>query len=74
LEAFGERMVGIHLHDVAGITDHIAPGKGQTDFNAIGARIQPFTQITIEVKPFVTAAEIEAGLPILEATGCISRL
>lgn len=74
LEAFGERMVGIHLHDVAGITDHIAPGKGQTDFHPIGARIQPFTQITIEVKPFVTAAEIEAGLPILEAAGCISRL
>ncbi len=74
LEAFGDRMVGIHLHDVIGITDHLAPGCGCIDFEAIAAKLQPFTQITLEVKPVVTIKEIQTSLPFLEQTGCIKKL
>ena len=74
LDTFDKRMVGIHLHDVNGIDDHFAPGDGKIDFSAVGPRLQPFTQVTVEVKPFVSTQEIRAGLPVLEDTGCITRL
>ena len=28
LQRFGRRIVGVHLHDIAGIQDHLAPGLG----------------------------------------------
>jgi len=74
LDHFGDRLVGIHHHDIIGINDHLAPGVGNVDFAAIAAKIQSQTQITLEVKPLVKAAEIKAGLEFLARQGCIARL
>ena len=74
LDHFGDRLVGIHHHDVIGIDDHLIPGVGSIDFAAIAAKIQPQTQITLEVKPLVKAAEIKAGLEFLAGQGCIAQL
>lgn len=35
LETFSERMIGIHLHDVRGIKDHLVPGDGDFDFSIL---------------------------------------
>jgi len=35
LSRFGDRMVGIHLHDIRGISDHHAPGKGNMNWEMI---------------------------------------
>ncbi len=35
LSRFGCAMIGIHLHDVLGISDHHAPGVGDVDWDAI---------------------------------------
>jgi sugar phosphate isomerase/epimerase len=35
LSRFGDRMVGIHLHDIHGISDHHAPGKGNMNWEMI---------------------------------------
>jgi sugar phosphate isomerase/epimerase len=35
LSRFRDRMVGIHLHDVRGISDHHAPGKGKMNWEMI---------------------------------------
>jgi sugar phosphate isomerase/epimerase len=35
LEAFSEEMIGIHLHEVIGFDDHLAPGQGEVEFNEI---------------------------------------
>ncbi len=35
LSRFRDRMVGIHLHDVRGISDHHAPGKGNMNWEMI---------------------------------------
>ena len=29
LKRFGSRIIGVHIHDVKGITDHLAPGLGK---------------------------------------------
>jgi sugar phosphate isomerase/epimerase len=74
LDDFGKRLIGLHFHDVDGIDDHIAPGLGCTNFVPIGKYIQPHTQITLEVKPFVTPEEILAGISTLENNNCIFRI
>jgi sugar phosphate isomerase/epimerase len=40
LSRFKNRMVGIHLHDIHGISDHHAPGKGNMDWEMV-ARYLP---------------------------------
>ena len=35
LSRFRDRMVGIHLHDIRGISDHHAPGKGTMNWEMI---------------------------------------
>ncbi len=32
LAAFGDSIIGFHLHDVSGLKDHLAPSKGTIDF------------------------------------------
>ncbi len=36
LKRFGRRIIGTHLHDVIGISDHQAPGLGDVDFRTCG--------------------------------------
>ncbi len=40
LSRFKDRLIGIHLHDIRGISDHHAPGKGNMDWEMI-ARYLP---------------------------------
>jgi sugar phosphate isomerase/epimerase len=35
LEAYSEAMIGIHLHDVKGLEDHLPPGQGEIDYEAL---------------------------------------
>jgi sugar phosphate isomerase/epimerase len=35
LSQFKDRMVGIHLHDIFGISDHYAPGKGNMNWEMV---------------------------------------
>ncbi len=35
LEEFSDKMIGIHIHDVRGIEDHLAPGEGEVRFDEI---------------------------------------
>lgn len=35
LDAYAEMLVGIHLHDVRGLEDHLAPGQGEADLKEV---------------------------------------
>jgi len=35
LSRFKDRMIGIHLHDILGISDHHAPGKGNMNWEMV---------------------------------------
>lgn len=74
LERFGERIVGVHLHDVKGIKDHQAPGNGEVDFNKIAAALPLYCYRTLEVDKSLTDLEIAAGLKVLAESGCITLL
>ena len=70
---FTSRMIGVHLHDVKGIEDHLVPGRGEIDFTRIAEHIPAGTLRTLEISPAATTDEIARGLEILTETGCIQK-
>lgn len=35
LQNYGSQMAGIHFHDIRGVEDHLAPGRGNFDFSVL---------------------------------------
>jgi sugar phosphate isomerase/epimerase len=66
LRRYGERLVGMHIHDTRNGRDHLAPGQGSTDFSMLGGYLKPDTVRTLELNRVVTAAEITQALDLLE--------
>jgi len=71
LERFASRMIGIHLHDAAGIKDHQNPGQGEVDFNRISACIPKSAYLALEIQGFYTQEQVKAGLMYLQEHGFI---
>lgn len=72
----GSRLVGLHLHDVRGLTDHRAPGNGDVDFHWLAARIDaanPSAARTFEVDQHEPDEDVAAGLRLLVEAGVIPR-
>lgn len=61
LAAYAGRIVGVHLHDTAGLRDHLLPGLGELDFNRILAVLPPPAALTCEFDWYYTPQEIVAG-------------
>jgi sugar phosphate isomerase/epimerase len=72
LKTFGGRIVGTHLHDVIGVTDHHAPGLGDVDFRMVGRYLPKEAFRTVEVMNFNSFEQIKAGLKILVDTGVVN--
>jgi sugar phosphate isomerase/epimerase len=69
LRRYGDRIVGMHIHDTRGGRDHLAPGQGTTDFAMLARYLKPETMRTLELSRSVTATEITHALDILEPSG-----
>ncbi len=67
LTEFGDRIVGVHLHDVIGYRDHLPPsnGKGSVDFTAIRGYLPADAPLVYELR---------AGVPDDEAARGYARL
>ena len=71
----GDRLVGLHLHDVAGLTDHRAPGNGDVDFSWLATRIaaaNPQAARTFEINQLELDADVASGLALMRTTGVLS--
>ncbi|MGI9146397.1 MAG: sugar phosphate isomerase/epimerase family protein [Chloroflexota bacterium] len=69
LRRYGNRIVGMHIHDTRAGRDHQAPGQGTTDFEMLARYLLPDTIRTLELHRTVTAAEISQALELLEPLG-----
>ena len=69
LKAFGERMVGIHLHDTVLLEDHFPPGMGDVDFFLIKKYLPEETIKIVEVAGRTTKEELEKSLMFLDKRG-----
>ncbi len=73
LKRFGSRIVGTHLHDMNGMTDHYAPGLGNVDFRRIAVYLPEEAFRTCEFQTFNSPEQVKAGLMFLMERGCIKR-
>lgn len=74
LKRYGKRMIGVHLHDVIGVTDHQLPGRGDVDFAMIAPYIPQTANLTMEVNPKLTIEELKQGLEYLVQFGIIEKI
>jgi sugar phosphate isomerase/epimerase len=72
LRRYSSRMIEVHLHDVKGVDDHLAPGLGEVDFNMVASYLPEDAIRTCEVRPGSTPEQVKAGLKYLSEHGCIN--
>ncbi len=68
------RVVGTHIHDVRGLTDHRAPGSVAilgVDFEALARLVPPHALRTFEVDQHESQAALTAGLELARAAGLV---
>ena len=62
LRRFAGRIIGVHLHDVVGITDHLAIGLGKLDWEMVGRYLPGNVLRTVEFQAVNSPAEVAAAL------------
>ena len=58
LRQYGDRLIGIHLHDAIGGSDHRALGRGDIDFSNIMEYVKADTEIVLEIHSQASASEL----------------
>jgi sugar phosphate isomerase/epimerase len=74
LKRFATRMIGTHLHDVIGLSDHLAPGLGEIDFYMIASYLPDESFRTLELLPSNSLTQVKDSLKLLVDTNCIKYL
>jgi sugar phosphate isomerase/epimerase len=70
LEAYSEQTIGIHIHDVRGLTDHLAPGQGDIDYGEIRAYITSSVPQILELDAGrVTRKDLTEGIRLMRSSG-----
>jgi sugar phosphate isomerase/epimerase len=62
LATHGERLVGIHLHDAAGLKDHLAPGRGEIDFAILEPCLKAGPALVIELAPGTDEGDVRQAV------------
>lgn len=69
LEAYGEFLLGVHLHDVRGYSDHHVPGSGVVDFDLLRRYLKRDTLKILEIHPRESEKDLMDGLNFLKRIG-----
>jgi sugar phosphate isomerase/epimerase len=70
-DLLSSRLVGVHVHDVVGLTDHRAPGSGSVDFEALGSLLPSHGLRTFEVDQREPALSLRAALDLTRSSGVV---
>jgi sugar phosphate isomerase/epimerase len=70
LRRFAPRIIGVHLHDIVGIRDHLAAGSGQIDWDMVARYLPAKALRTCEFQSFNSRQEVAAGVKWLGEKKC----
>jgi sugar phosphate isomerase/epimerase len=62
LETHSDSLIGIHLHDAAGLNDHLAPGNGEIDFEILKPYLKTGPAVVIELAPGTEDADVRQAV------------
>jgi sugar phosphate isomerase/epimerase len=62
LLAYAEGLIGMHWHDAVGLEDHLAPGSGEIDFDALHPFLKEHLPVVMELKPGTSHAQVKEGI------------
>lgn len=68
-DLLGERLLGVHLHDVRALVDHRAPGTGDVDFGWLAARVGIDVARTFEIDQHEPDDAVARALDVVRAAG-----
>lgn len=69
LDRYREQLAGVHIHDIRGLEDHLAPGQGSYDFKRLEPYLEDFTIRILEIHPKVGKKEAQNGVELLKSQG-----
>jgi len=69
LSRFKHRMIGIHLHDVLGLSDHQAPGKGDVNWEMLTKYLHPGLVKVCEIGEWNDEDQIQGVVNFLQKEG-----
>ncbi len=71
LDTNSARCIGTHLHDVTGLADHRAPGKGDVDWTYIRDGLPAAALRVFEINQSQSAEDVAAAIPFLRERGVV---
>ena len=71
LSRFKDRLVGIHLHDVLGISDHHAPGKGNMNWEMVAKYLPPGIVKVCEIGEWNDEEQMQGVVEFLQKKGIV---
>jgi len=69
LKEYSEKLLGIHLHDIIGFSDHRTPGTGEIDFKIIGSYLNHHTIKVLEPHDISSRKDVMGSLSYLQNLG-----
>ncbi|HNR12390.1 MAG TPA: TIM barrel protein [Thermodesulfobacteriota bacterium] len=69
LERYGDRLLGVHIHDANGYHDHQAPGTGEVDFAWLKPYVNAAQIKVLELHPKVSVEAAREGFEFLTEHG-----
>jgi sugar phosphate isomerase/epimerase len=66
LDAYSDFIMGVHIHDIKGLDDHLSPGKGDLDFRELSSFNKSDTFKILEIDSNVPRDELEGGIQFVQ--------
>jgi len=72
LSRFKDQLVGIHLHDILGISDHQAPGKGYMNWEMVAKYLPPGIIKVCEIGEWNDEDQMQGVVNLLQKKGILN--
>jgi sugar phosphate isomerase/epimerase len=65
LQAYGDMLIGVHIHDAKGLDDHLAPGQGEVNYEELWPLLKSSPIRVLEVHSKVDRRDLMGGIQLI---------